>query len=239
MSRKMMQIFVMLGLTLACASSLTLAAEFHRAFRVSWSCYYLKFGADGPQLSADGRVIVGGANGPAPGSIQAYRWTLDGGLEWIDPYRPPPPEDGTPEARAYATSYDGSIVVGSSYIDKRYVINYPWEQIMGFRWENGVQTDLPWLPPDDEAYPLDVNYDGSIAVGGSWETEVTWLCTSMAAARWVNGVPEDLGKLPNGPLWYDEDAYAVAVSADGSVVVGQSGEEGGYWRPFVWRDGDM
>ena len=131
------------------------------------------------------------------------------------------------------------VIVGSSYIDKRHVINYPYEQIMGFRWEDRVQTDLPWLPPDDEAYPLDVNADGTIAVGGSWETEVTWLCTSMAAARWVNGVPEDLGKLPVGPIWYDEDAYAVAVSADGSVVVGQSGEEGGYWRPFVWKNGDM
>lgn len=67
-----------------------------------------------------------------------------------------------------------------------------------------------------------ISADGSMVVGRSSETGAAFVWTSTGI--------ESLG-------YADSTAYA--VSADGTVVVGDSLVDGGYYRAFRWVDGDM
>jgi len=76
-----------------------------------------------------------------------------------------------------------------------------------------------------------VSADGSVVVGASvidspWPSPDLW-----EAFRWENGVMSGLGALPGGIF----DSVALDVSADGSVVVGQSNEN----SAFRWENGVM
>ncbi len=184
-------------------------------------------------MSADGLTVVGGGASPAPGDIEAFRWSPASGLQWLGFYNRV--GDDTPESTAYATSDDGSIIVGSSYVSHYNVINLRVTEVSGFRWENGVYTGLPWASGDDEAYPLDVTGDGVVPVGASYELDVGpfWIDSWFSAVKWVSNAPRGIGGLGG-----DDDHYAIGVSHDGFVIVGQSGEVSDYWRPYaLWNNG--
>jgi Ca2+-binding RTX toxin-like protein len=73
----------------------------------------------------------------------------------------------------------------------------------------------------------DVSADGAIAVGS------VRVSNGTKAVRWdAAGNVYDLGQLDGFP--YSE---ALAVSADGTVIVGQAWEPGGGTTGFLWRDG--
>lgn len=78
-----------------------------------------------------------------------------------------------------------------------------------FLWKNGVITYLGTFSGDSQA--LAVSEDGTVVVGLS---EISPFVTR--AFRWENGVMTDLGTLGG------DNTYALAVSADGSVVAGNS-----------------
>ncbi len=234
-------------LALSCGPGLARAAEFQPV--VKWGCvsggsfYKIQFG--NTDLSAEGRTIVSRAHS-GNGWCEAFRWSADTGqIEWLGHYDPIEPDEDHPSpwSMACATSADGSIVAGSSLTGHYHPlgIGYEVQLISGFRWENGTFTHLPRWMYTHHAYPLDMTADGSVAVGALWEDEfrLYYMVEWVHAVRWVDGWPEDLGSLPLSPIFNDDDAFALAVSADGSVIVGQSGEIHDYWRPFVWINGEM
>jgi uncharacterized membrane protein len=219
-------LFGVLGFT-----GFALAGDFQPIARQGghWWLRYVRLG-----MSADGLTVVGGGMGPAPGNAEPFRWSPDSGLQWLGLHNPVIGD--LPEATAYATSDDGSIVFGSSYVSFYYAMNNKVWEISGFRWENGAFANLTWVPGDDEAYPLDVTGDGSLPVGGSYEREIVLFYDAhwIDASKWVNNSPQVIGGLGG-----DEDHFAVGVSHDGSVIVGQSGEIHDYWRPFaLWNNGE-
>lgn len=194
---------------------------------------------EGIGLSADGRVLVGGGRNPVSSDPEPFRWSAADGLSFLGHYGRSADQSGT--SSAYAVSDNGSIVVGSSYVNTYHFGSFPIDEISGFRWASGSMTALPWLSGDDEAYPLALTADGSVAVGYSYEDSHTLFARTLwvNAVRWINGSPQDLGSLPIQGAFSDDDAYALATSADGSTIVGQSGEIDDYWRPFVWIDGQI
>lgn len=162
-------------------------------------------GSSVTDVSADGSVIVGEAEGP-------YRWTARDGAMAL------PGGD-----YVHAISGDGRVAVGSRLT----IIGMKGVQTHALRWsENGGPTEFPPLPPDAWAVAIDVSADGTVVVGHSSPGDFR---PGTDAVRWVGGGPaQDLGDIPGS-----SGDWAVAVSADGSVIVGQSVAPDD-WRPFLW-----
>ena len=127
-------------------------------------------------VSADGLVAVGQGDGDK--GLDPFRWE-DGVMEALV---------GTPEffpSVAWATSSDGTVVIGRATIIGG--------DLEAFRWEDGVFEglgDLPGGEIDSEAY--DVSFDGAVVVGSSQSANGT------DAFRWEEGVMEALPELPGG-----------------------------------------
>jgi probable HAF family extracellular repeat protein len=126
---------------------------------------------------------------------------------------------------AWAVSADGNVVVG----DSRSGQSSPASP-EAFRWENGMMVGLGDLPGAlYESRSLAVSADGSVIVGrsdiGNGSTGVY-----EEAFRWTesDGMV-GLGDLPGGLVI----SAARGVSADGSVIVGDSGIDGGT-EAFRW-----
>ncbi|MCX7424968.1 MAG: dockerin type I domain-containing protein [Planctomycetia bacterium] len=163
-------------------------------------------------VSADGSVVVGTSFSSSPS--EAFRWTAATGLVALG---------GNPEiiyARSAAgVSSDGSVVVG-------------WgsgsHNPESFRWSSAGGIVSLWREEMSKA--LDVSADGSTVVGTYRrfdEHDEVW-----EAAVWTaSGFPTPLGDLPGGAFW----SCANAVSADGSVVVGESASNvGENTEAFRW-----
>lgn len=83
-------------------------------------------------------------------------------------------------------------------------------------------------PGGIQTFAWDVSADGSVVVGHHWVPNGS--AFNLRAARWVSGAFQDLGSLnPNAP-----EAEALAVSDDGTRVVGWSRAVVGSRRPFLW-----
>src|SRR5919198_690966 len=79
-----------------------------------------------------------------------------------------------------------------------------------------------------QSFAWDVSADGSVVVGTSWVQDGPFF--PPHAVRWVSGTVQDLGALnPNA-----HEAQALAVSDDGSRVVGWARGTSGFQRPFLW-----
>ncbi len=156
-------------------------------------------------VNIDGAVVVGASTLTTAGESpwQAFRWTEALGLQNLGSISP----NSYSEARA--TSHDGTVVVGGTYVPAPKVGDY--DVFHAFRWVlsnpatgAGVFTDLG--PATYEAWA--VNNDGSVVVG----------IGNRHAFRWTQaGGAVDLGVLPG-----HTNSMATAVSADGKVVVGIS-----------------
>lgn len=131
---------------------------------------------------------------------------------------------GTPSgiSEAYGISGDGGVVVGDS-------------DGQASRWAHGAMTGLGFLPfpfprPDivQTSWASSASDDGTIIVGGSRAFDYEGQ-DQTEAFRWFDGSMTGLGDLPGD----DFKSYATAISADGSIIVGQgtgaSGEVG-----FIW-----
>lgn len=162
-------------------------------------------------VSGDGMTVVGAAThggGPGGAGGQAFRWTEATGLQSLGFLRP-----GSTLSEANGISRDGSTIVGTSRA-------FEYE---GFRWtQAGGMQPLPTIlgAPNIESFAHAVNADGSVVVGSA--TSATPQGYSHAV-RWTPSGVEDLGTL------LAATSHAYAVSDDGNVIGGVSGQ-----RAFVW-----
>jgi probable HAF family extracellular repeat protein len=165
-------------------------------------------------LSQDGAVaagysVPGGGSTPLPG----FTWTRSGGRYdfGLEPNMP----EGTP---AYGLSSDGNTIVG--------FMGGPGPDRAYRRVGNGPLQDL-----GSGGYQYSrasgVSGDGSIVVGHGQ----TVSGGSGQALRWTAQTGfQGLGWLPG-----DGYSEALAISRDGTTIVGDSGDSVN--RPFVWRQG--
>jgi probable HAF family extracellular repeat protein len=185
-------------------------------------------------VSEDGLVVAGRSKVTDPNAAgksvkQAFIWE-DGvmtGLGFLA-------EDGNDyESEALGISGDGYVVVGKA---KNTDPNDATKSVKeAFVWEDGVMTGLGFLQDDTskvESEATAASYDGSTLVGTSRVDDPNNPNKSVKQAFiWEDGVMMGLGFLADaaGPF----ESKATGVSADGSVVVGESKMASGK-EAFVW-----
>lgn len=169
-------------------------------------------------VSADGSTVVGIADGSTTSaSGDAFRWTAGTGMVRICCLA------GPVNSAADAASSDGSTVVGDS-------------GLQAFRWTAAEgMVGLGFLPNMDASFATAVSPDGSTIAGGSYQqfADPTQPTTYQEAFRWTAAAGMvGLGVLPGANM-----SQATGVSADGSMVVGQSGDPTGV-QAFLWTTTD-
>lgn len=189
-------------------------------------------------LSRDGSVVVGQVhafNGP-----EAFRWTPQLGYTLLGDL-----PGGMFESGAYDVTPDGTTIVG-------YGIS-PGGTLTGaeaFIWRltnpqngSGTMVGLGDLPGGDTASIANaVSHGGNVVVGASSSARSNaHSLVSTEAFRWTmtnqqtgEGRMVGLGDLAGGGF----SSWAIDVSADGNVVVGQGLSANGP-EAFYWRDGQM
>ena len=144
-------------------------------------------------LSANGRVVVGDGYRTNFNYHCAFRWTQPGGMV--------PIVTTGDVSYARGVSSNGAVVVGWRHTP-----------VGAFRWISGTGANS--LPTGSQYGQLAfaASADGNVIVGMH-----NWYGTEFdVAVKWVgNGGPQFLGLLPGG-----DSSRALAVSADGSAVVG-------------------
>lgn len=183
--------------------------------------------AQATAVSADGRVIVGGASNDTVigyyNSSTAFRWE-DGVMTDLGTLQ----DDNGGWSAAYGVSADGLVVVGAA-TGKTPDGN---DRIRAFRWEAGTMSDLGSLEPGEQgnSQAYGASGDGAIVVGYSYGDSI-----GVRAFRWEDGVMTDIGTLrPDN----QGQARAYGVSADGRIIVGQAESEVAL-NAFRWTDGTM
>ena len=175
------------------------------------------FESEANAITPDGKVIVGGFE--IDDTQDAFRWTEEEGLVGLGATRPR-------NVRAKDVSQDGSVIVG--------IFGIPAST---FRWteETGV-VDLEF---NSGGHPIQVSADGHTVVGYLVDpNDRVDGITRRQAYRWT----ENTGLEPLGWLPEDEDnekrfSGATGVNADGSVIVGSSGEIAQSERKgFIWTE---
>jgi probable HAF family extracellular repeat protein len=172
-------------------------------------------------VSADGGVVTGISSvsgGLGGAGDRGFRWTAAGGMVDIDTT----PNDGV-VVRPYGISADGITIAGyyGQYPECNPSCAFWWTPGTGFEW----LSNLPggWYAPTTQG----VSKDGSVLVGTA-----DILCPACGNAAWLwtssNGLI-GLGTLPGA-----SNAGALAVSEDGTVVVGWANDKKGRTNPFRW-----
>jgi len=170
-------------------------------------------------VSADGTVVVGTINGAnLPGGVgfsEPFRWTASTGIV-------PLGNVGAPQTSGTAVSADGAVVVGSG----NFGFTPSGPHVEAFRWSalTGM-VGLGAVPGFSNSMANAVSADGAVVVGSTIMPLVVG-----PAFRWTEqGGMVSLGDLPGAPSGLGSSA--LAVSADGSVVVGV-GNDGNFVGPF-------
>lgn len=160
-------------------------------------------------ISADGQVIVGTAS-DSTFIRHAARW-VNGQVESLGDL-----PGAAVGGRALAVSADGSVIVGAAAGNNR-----------AFRWMSGTMEALPLIEPDGVQFSsaFDVSADGRRIVGQ--QTHFSFLTDGLL---WEDGVPRNLGYLPGA-----NKTFPYAISADGSLIFGDSGV-GFTLRAFMWDE---
>jgi uncharacterized membrane protein len=134
---------------------------------------------------------------------------------------------GSLNTRATAVSADGSVTVG--WGDLRtdtisdWTLDYPPSSHQAFRWEGESFIRLDF----DEA--TDVSADGSVIIGMYW-IDPTVPGGVREGVRWEDGTLTTLGQFPGTGT---PRLHPLAVSADGSVIVGSANSGS---KAFIWDD---
>jgi uncharacterized membrane protein len=177
-------------------------------------------------LSADGSILVGTGSSQmsfasCSNCVESFRWTAPDGLV---PMGDVP--GGSFDSRAYGISADGTVIAGevgapAGPVASRWTAQTGF-QTLGFLNSTGYQQSEAWC----------ISANSQVICGRSTSMNTT----GMEAFRWTAaGGMEALGDLPGGPF----ASLAMAVSADGSIIVGQGTMEGGPFgfgatRAFIW-----
>ena len=203
-------------------------------------------------VSDDG-VVVGLAQNPDSNAI-AFRWTQAGGMTRM------PVERADTYSRANGISGNGDVVYGWNDREDGYRTGVIWVEGSPIYPSNpGMFGDSFGSPPGEA---LGSNYDGSVVVGhGYYDDNLyseAWRWTQATGAQPIGvivraGRAPALGSLipqyivpagmfanarlphPDG-FFYPTESYALAVSADGNTIVGNSGirNGGGIVDAFLW-----
>jgi probable HAF family extracellular repeat protein len=154
----------------------------------------------------DGSVIVGDAPNPLNDlGFGAFRWTVARGMVAL----PPTMFFGN------AVTPDGSMTVGGDN----------WITTSG---HSGIFGPFPGESDETQALGVVGTAKSPVAVGAAIKGTDAFGAT-FHAFRWTpNGGLQDLG------LTTGSQSIADAISADGSVVVGQATDASGFWRAFRW-----
>lgn len=165
--------------------------------------------AEAYAVSDDGSKVVGWARGLS-GFQRPFVWTAASGMQEVS---------NVPGSDAKATdiSPDGTIIVGSFYVDAE----GSWH---AFRWQNGVVTDLGFLSGGRDSKGQAVCALGGAVVGSTLDS-----ASIQKAFRWRNGTMQDLGGVGRNNLAYAEDC-----SENGNIVVGTSMDDKGNQLATRW-----
>lgn len=176
------------------------------------------FYSDATAVSADGSVVVG-FNRKNNGDGEAYRWTQGTGMVGLGDFA-----GGSFYSTATGVSADGSLVVGygstiSGFGDRP------------FRWTQA--TGLVALPLDPNwsfsRFASGVSADGAVVAGYRFSAN------GPEGFRWSSGSGyQGVGGLPGGSFF---SSTAWGISADGSVLVGESNTTGDVNHAFRWTAG--
>jgi probable HAF family extracellular repeat protein len=171
-------------------------------------------------ISADGTTVVGfNAYGfdPATGGAtgyQGFRWTETTGTVGLGTI------PGSDSSAASGTSADGSIVVGGLFMGQQ----------EGFRWTAAGMTSLGYLTGANFSNATSISDNGLFIAGLSGLNDAEGNIYAVEATRWNStGEKESLGILPGYVV-----SDALGISADGSVVVGESVDANGLREAFRW-----
>ena len=160
-------------------------------------------------VSADGRVVVGGAS-VNEGGDQAFRWDSGRRMQNLGTL-------GGEYSTARAASANGEVVVGWSYYNAS-------QDRRAFRWTSGGGMQNLGTLGGNNSLAFATSYDGSVVVGQAQDSSGI-----TQAFRWTQAS----GMVPLGA------GAAYGVSADGSVVVGNSKFNGLNPHAFRWVGGSM
>jgi len=162
-------------------------------------------------VSGDGSTVVGNSGSPD----QVFRWTASSGMAGLGYL----PTGGS--STANAVNADGSVVVGAGAT----TVNGVGAQL-AYRWTSSTgMVALGALPGMYESIANGVSANGAVVVGSSDCTNATSCLSSPQAFRWTaaHGMV-GLGFLPG-----QTSSTASAISANGNVVIGNSGGEAVSW----------
>ena len=154
--------------------------------------------------SSNGSVVVGEAP-KGQNSFGAFRWTATHGMVAL------------PVSMLYgnAVTADGSMVVGGDN----------WWKTSG---QTGIFGPFPGNQDQTQAFGLSGIVSSPVAVGAALKGSDPNGAT-FHAFRWTPaGGLQDLG------LTTGSESIAIAISADGSVIVGEARDASGFWRAFRW-----
>jgi probable HAF family extracellular repeat protein len=169
----------------------------------------LPLSSEAAGVSADGSVVVGGAQSPTTGQFTAFRWTAQGGMVDLGGLGAPTSSYSV----AVAVSADGSVVVGQADAG----LNQH-----AFRWTSaGGMVDLG--SGDTFSSALGISDDGSVVVGASRP-----MGGANVAFRWTE--ISGMVAIAAPPVI---ESQANAASSDGTVVVG-SAYSGAETEAFIW-----
>jgi probable HAF family extracellular repeat protein len=215
----------------------------------SGGTYASAISADGSTIMGYGWVCqLGGTTCASSDMVQAYRWTVAGGYKIL----------GSPGNSSFfgagAVSFDGSVIVGEHPQPTGFAA-FRWTAAEGMReltmniasaitadgamvaggdnWQKtsgqmGIFGPFPGQQDQTQAYGLSGTSQAPVAVGAAIKGADPFGPT-FHAFRWTpaKGL-QDLG-LTNGT-----ESIALAISADGSVIVGEARDANRFWRAFRW-----
>ena len=174
-------------------------------------------------VSGDGQAVIIDTVGTVGFSGSTWRWSPTSPWESLNV-----------QGRASGVSRDGHVIIGYNYTLTR-------ETTYALRWtERDGTLFLNLLPGQNTAYAHDVSDDGSVIVGRNALFPQSSIDPQGQpgpdqAFRWT----EALGTVGLGCLPGDNASDALAVSGDGTIVVGWSGmHDLRYKHAFIWTADD-
>jgi probable HAF family extracellular repeat protein len=210
-------------------------------------------------ISADRSTIVGWAwvcpngqpNCTSSGKTEAFRWTASGKYQVLSDL------GSSIGSIAFATSTDGSVVVGQAPPGAASFGGFRWTAAQGtvaipppmlfayaatsdgqmaaggdVWWntsgQSGIFGPFPGNQDQTQAYGLAGTVQAPSAVGAALKGSGPFGATSHAF-RWTPATGlQDLG------LTTGDQSIAINISADGSTIVGEATDASGFWRAFRW-----